>query len=570
MPRVAVLGGGVAGLTAADELSQRNFKVDLFERRDQLGGKARSFPSVPIEDLGQFPAEHGFRFIPGFYKHLPDTMGRIPYGGNSTVEANLVEARYLALLRSDGNETVVPASAWGFLDPGETRLRFSRHPFVNNFDLSHEDLVFLTEKLIGLLCTSHERRLAELEKTSWWDYCDAEGQAKKSPGYPIMMRAITRSLVAARADEMSARTGGDILVQLQLAEDRFRGHPDRLLNGPTSDVWIEPWRQKLTGAGVTFNLGHEVTGFDLDGHHLTGVKVKDAAGEEGLAVYDWYVCALPVEVMQRLVDDNLKEAAPSLANLDKLCTRWMNGFMLYLRHNFDMVEGHSIYIESPWALTSVSQVQFWASKHLTWRIPGVIDGILSIDISDWDTPGQYVPKKAVECSAEEIKKEVLGQLREYSRGQSWESYLSDNNIAGFSVDPDIKQPNPGGAHVNLEPLLINTVGSWASRPNSCTEIDNLFMAADYVRTYTDLATMEGANEAARRAVNHILEAVGTKHNWCELWPLHEPSIFAYKRHSDKLKFQQAKEKEFTRAREMLEALHTAHAHHAPRPLHIRL
>lgn len=559
MPRVAVLGGGVAGLTASDELSQRNFEVDVFERRDQLGGKARSFPSTPLGDLGRFPAEHGFRFIPGFYKHLPDTMGRIPYGGNSTVEANLVDARYLALLRSGRSETVIPASAWGFLDPGQTRLSFSRHPFLGNFDLNHKDLVFLTEKLIDLLCTSHERRLIELETTPWWDYCQAEERGKESPGYPMMMQAMTRSLVAARAKEMSARTGGDILVQLQLAEDRFRGHPDRLLNGPTSNVWIEPWRQKLAGAGVTFYLGHEVTGFDLDGRHLTGVKASTTAGEKDLTGYDWYVCALPVEVMQRLVDDSLKAAAPSLANLGDLCTRWMNGFMLYLRHNFDMVEGHSIYIDSPWALTSVSQVQFWTAKDLTWRIPGAIDGILSIDISDWDTPGRYVPKKAVECSAEEIQQEVLGELREYSLGRPWEAYLADDNIVGSFVDPDIVQPNPEGASVNLEPLLINTAGSWASRPDSSTEIDNLALAADYVRTYTDLATMEGANEAGRRAVNHILEATGSKHQWCEIWPLHEPGIFAYKRHSDGLGYEQSQTDAFSRAKEMLKALRAAHS-----------
>ena len=38
-------------------------------------------------------------------------------------------------------------------------------------------------------------------------------------------------------------------------------------------------------------------------------------------------------------------------------------------------------------------------------------------------------------------------------------------------------------------------------------MDNL--AADYVRTHTDLATMEAANEAARRAVNGILCAAGS-------------------------------------------------------------
>src|SRR5687768_9518392 len=39
---VAVLGGGIAGLTAAHELAERGFRVTVYERL-ALGGKARSF-----------------------------------------------------------------------------------------------------------------------------------------------------------------------------------------------------------------------------------------------------------------------------------------------------------------------------------------------------------------------------------------------------------------------------------------------------------------------------------------------------------------------------------------------
>ena len=76
------------------------------------------------------------------------------------------------------------------------------------------------------------------------------------------------------------------------------------------------------------------------------------------------------------------------------------------------------------------------------------------------------------------------------------------------LDPAIVFPNPTGA-ANLEPLLVNTAGSWADRPDAVTRIPNLFLASDYVRTHTDLATMEAANEAARRAVNGILAATGS-------------------------------------------------------------
>src|ERR1700710_2001122 len=80
MTRVAILGGGVAGLTAAHELAERGFEVIVLEARAIPGGKARSLP-VPGSATGgrsDLPAEHGFRFFPGFYRHVPDTMKRIP------------------------------------------------------------------------------------------------------------------------------------------------------------------------------------------------------------------------------------------------------------------------------------------------------------------------------------------------------------------------------------------------------------------------------------------------------------------------------------------------------------
>jgi hypothetical protein len=39
-------------------------------------------------------------------------------------------------------------------------------------------------------------------------------------------------------------------------------------------------------------------------------------------------------------------------------------------------------------------------------------------------------------------------------------------------------------------------------------VENLCLAADYVKTETDLATMESACEAARRAVNGLCERAG--------------------------------------------------------------
>ena len=51
---IAILGGGVAGLSAAHELVQRGFAVSVYERKGDFGGKARSVSGQP-EKYGSRP-----------------------------------------------------------------------------------------------------------------------------------------------------------------------------------------------------------------------------------------------------------------------------------------------------------------------------------------------------------------------------------------------------------------------------------------------------------------------------------------------------------------------------------
>ena len=113
--------------------------------------------------------------------------------------------------------------------------------------------------------------------------------------------------------------------------------------------------------------------------------------------------------------------------------------------------------------------------------------------------------------------------------------LDERQVLAWFLDPAITFPNPTEA-TNLEPLLINTAGSWADRPGVTTRVPNLLLAADYVRTNTDLATMEAANEAARRAVNAILERAGSPAERCRVFTLPEPAVLRPARRLDALRW----------------------------------
>ena len=157
-----------------------------------------------------------------------------------------------------------------------------------------------------------------------------------------------------------------------------------------------------------------------------------------------------------------------------------------------------------------------------------------MDISDWETPGILYGKVATQCTALEVKNEVWAQMKAHLNVGGAE-IIRDDNLLSWFLDPDVLFPNPS-AVTNLEPLLINTAGSLQYRPEATTEIPNLLLASDYVKTFTDLACMEAANEAARRAVNAILDHSGISAAHATVWPMQEPEYFQPLIEYDRLRF----------------------------------
>jgi uncharacterized protein with NAD-binding domain and iron-sulfur cluster len=530
---VIVLGGGVAGMSAAHELAERGFEVTVYDTRSIPGGKARSMPVPGSGTQGRrdLPGEHGFRFFPGFYRHLPDTMRRIPFGSQREgVFANLVPATKVQMARAGAAEIISPAHFPASL--GDIHLAFrSLLAFATEVGIPPAEQLHFVDRLLLLLTSCEERRFAEYEGQSWWNFSGAQS---RSPNYrKFLADGLTRSLVAAKAREMSARTGGYILLQLLFDLSRPGGQADRVLNGPSNEVWIDPWLAHLRALGVDYRSEHQVQGIHFHDGRVRAVSVV-SHGRPLDDSADFYVAALPVEVMRLLASDQLKQAEPRLGGLHRLRTRWMNGIMFYLDRDVPLVHGHTIYIDSPWALTSISQAQFWPGFDLEQLGDGRVEGILSIDISDWEHEGVVHGKQAMYCSKDQVREEVWAQL-EQGLNDAGIEVLEDANVLSWFLDPSIVYPNPNEAS-NLEPLLINTAGSWSDRPDAVTAIDNLFLASDYVRTHTDLATMEGANEAARRAVNGILHASGSSAPPCRIWKLAEPAIFAPARAIDRIRF----------------------------------
>src|SRR3954470_22497727 len=276
---VVVLGGGMAGLTAAHELAERGFDVTVYER-NALGGKARSIPVAHTAKGGRrdLPGEHGFRFFPGFYHHVPDTMRRIPFPGNPHgVWDNMVGANGAKWLRAGDRPDAGP---FGLGPDGQQALtvdglRRMLLDALGGRDVPPQELSYFVERLLVFVTSSNERRFGQWEHVSWWDFIKAEG---KSPQYKKEIAAgLTRNVVAAKETVASTRTIGHMgeAFVWNIMGRGNDGAPDRVLNLPTNEAWIDPWILHLRKLGVTFKVGRTVESLVVEGGRIAAARMRD-------------------------------------------------------------------------------------------------------------------------------------------------------------------------------------------------------------------------------------------------------------------------------------------------------
>lgn len=638
--QVLVFGAGVAGLTAAHELIERGFRVTVYERETDwesqraafpcaVGGMAKSqwgsrqgeAPPASVADGGAvfvpqaatarpgegdkniLPGEHGFRFFPGFYRHVFDTMQRIPLTRPGTDD----EGPYDRPIRSV-YDNLVPTRASGMGLEGHGRnfaLEFPRATpksvreildtltrFLQGAGYNLKDISRFTLKLFQYMTSSNLRRREQYEDISWWDFIEGESFSEPMRHDLDAAPAILGALVARKSD---ARTQGSVSVQLILDQFGSGTHTDALLNGPTTEAWFAPWRDYLKYRGVEFRQG-ELTDFAVydDGakqYVLPKVKLGSAEPrtlEDAPGSYFIVSTALP-DLTGRPPEENPRgELQPGLAakfvsccasltaatdapdfiRLSRLDTANWNvtedsllqhlvGVQYFFNQNDrQFVAGHSVYLDSDWRLSAISQTRFWR------RAAGqndAADGILSVDIGNVWKATNYIPvvlhqgqatelePTAAPCigaTAEQIAQATLQQIQRST---------PDNDPMPvpiwFHMDQGLQYDNAGRFVGNHTPYLVNRPGEWQFRPGRLDEYEAShhaepsgellpkgyapnceywFLCGTFMKTHTRLTTMEGANESARHAVNGILERIRltspsgiARTDPCQVWDIEE-------------------------------------------------
>lgn len=529
--RVVIIGAGIGGLSTAHELINMQeragqpgaFSIEIYEASDKIGGKARSqYPVVKLNGADvAAPAEHGFRFCPHFYRHLPDTYKTIPVGPGSYDSVDGIGTVYERLLDLQKAGLADNGTVYGIDRPMPDN-------WAERMNLFFDTLVplgFLASDVIGyglkfghFAMSCEKRRELQFDRQSWDEFVDA-------PTYRADFRELivngSVNLSAMKATEGSAFTIGTITMQMAFPfRKATQGPVDSPLNAPTDQSLLEPWLAHLVAKGVAFKFGKRLNdlAFGADGS-VSEVRFDDNTSVQttGAGV----VMAIPVECMQKLLADHpaIQTRDPHLANIVSLgdTTRDMIGCQFYFKKALNLTfKGHITFPRSTYALTAVPQMQLWhPAKVKEYRDQGIFE-VLSVIVSNWQTPAPGGLAAQDQPSTDALLDAVWEQLAD-----GLGTLIDKNDVVFRYLDANVKVGAASG-FVNDTPLLIHKPNMRRFRP-PCRigNVPGLFIAADYVKTETDLASMEGANEAARRVVVELGAVVG-------IAATHHPKLWDFK------------------------------------------
>ncbi|HVC98516.1 MAG TPA: hydroxysqualene dehydroxylase HpnE [Pirellulales bacterium] len=445
--RVAVVGGGLAGLAAAARLAEAGLAVELFEARRQLGGRATSFHDPASGEW----IDHCQHVSMGCCTNLADFCRR------TQIDDAFRRDRVLHFFAPDGRGYRLAGCRWlpAPLHLGPSFLRFG---FLSFFER-----LAIARALWRLARTAIDDDASQPTIGQW---LRANGQSARAIEWfwsVVLVSALGEeveraSLAAARKvfvdGFLSARSAYEIEVPLIPLGEMY---------GRRLEAW-------LADHGVSVHKGTAVERVEGGAAGVTAVVLAGGARRETDAV----VVALPWRRVREVFDTELLSALPGLIGVERIEAAPITGVHLWFDR--EIVQLHHAVL-----VGRLSQWVFNRGQRTT------------VESGPW--PAHYyqvvisASRSLVTRDRDDVVREVVSDLAAIwpAAGQAkliqWR--IVSEQAAVFSVRPGIDH----------------------HRPRQRTPIANLALAGDWTRTGWP-ATMEGAVRSGYLAAESILQSLG--------------------------------------------------------------
>lgn len=452
--RVAVLGGGLAGIGAAAVLGERGVDVTLMERNDHLGGKLGAW-KVPVGEREQ-TIEHGFHAFFRQYYNLNRFLDRLG------VRKGFREIEDYLILGKDGR-----AQSFGGVEtvPGLNILDLGRRGFYRWRDVVSKRT---RKRLDAFVRFDMDHVYETLDDKSFGRFCD---EAALPAELRVSFRTFARAFFADEADLSTA----DVLRAFHFY---YLSHDHGLMyDYPVGDyetALLAPIRAHLHSHRVDLRLGTPVESVERGVHRRFQI-----AGEE----YDWAVIAADIPGMQRIVDgsDWLEHAHPEFVS-DMRALRTSRGYAvwrIWVDRDVRPALPTFINVDRQRVLDSVTLYHRITDEARDWAAArcGAV-----LELHSYALP----PDIGDEA---EVRRVFLEELQYYFP-----------ELAGLSISDEalqIRHDFPAFAP-----------GQQAHRPAPNPPIDGLLMAGDWVRLPYPMTHMEAAYTSGLLCANAIFDALG--------------------------------------------------------------
>ncbi len=456
-PRVAVVGGGLAGLAAGCALAGEGFRVTLFERRPYLGGRASSYQHPGTGEV----VDNCQHVLLGCCTNLIEFYRRIG------VEDKIRWYDWLTFLEPGGRASVIGPSA--LPAPLHAAPAFLRAACLN-----------LTDKLaIAAAMAALVPALPRDRGESFLAWLRRHGQTERA--IERFWKTVLVSALNEGLDRVSVESAAQVMREsfLKSAAAGRMGVP----TVPLTELynWAGTY---ISARGGEVKLRSTVEAFRAE---FAQVKLSTAGCEEG---FDFVVVAVPFDVLAHLLPET-SAAEPLRQTLGCFETSPITGIHFWFDRQITELD-HAVLLDR------TIQWMFHKSKLLAG--PALREGRPPDNQRDAVAPeanGSYVElvvsssKTLVEKSRSEIINLALAELREF---------FPEAHAANLVKSTVIKE-----VHATYSPRP----GIEAHRPRPETVWPRVFLAGDWTASGWP-ATMEGAVRSGYLAAQSVARVAGLR------------------------------------------------------------
>jgi len=533
--KVAVIGGGIAGITTAIKLHQQGYQVTLFEKAERLGGNLSSdSPDNNGDPRDVYPHIFGDWYNEFWYLFEHDLGLKREDHFAPRANIRLVELPMPLEKRKgfgDVNFTsqATPTSLANLVNNCQGEVVSARDMFL--FGYSYVDLVSMP---------------IESRRSKVLNDLDVTGYLYSRPYMNDAVAGLHDDLLKVIWSTPSDQTAAKAYQKLLRHTLTFPNETPFawLLKGPLQDKLMRRVKEKLGGAlGSSLKLSTQVVGLELDKRDkFAKVSWKGPGPEgpnsEGVEEFRYVVIATPPEAAAELVIQstgaNLAERHPTLARLREVATgripvvyvRLTEDFRKKHKHDLDALPTELIGFKrrgSPssqdprdgstsgnYDISMLNLCGLWEDEFLDPNHKGEPVILLAASHADAiEAPG---PKEPNYNGGRSQGFAMLARLQEYfpfiNIGKHW-----DDKSAGVDIDWDRTYVVDNQNHQ----LFLNSVGSNQWRPNATLRFykrtskkpcRNVFFAGDYCMTPVDMATVEAAVQSGVLAARALMDEDG--------------------------------------------------------------